>query len=85
MAHYNLALNYWHLRDYAEALRHARTARALGIVQAAGIEQALIASRGHCFRGLAEDGILPETQADADWWDRTDPGAATPPDAGGRP
>jgi tetratricopeptide (TPR) repeat protein len=42
MAHYNLSLNYWHLRDYAAALRHARIAKDLGIIQAAGVEQALM-------------------------------------------
>jgi tetratricopeptide (TPR) repeat protein len=43
MAHYNLALNYWQMRDYAAALTHARSARNLGISQAAGIEQTLMA------------------------------------------
>jgi superkiller protein 3 len=44
LAHFNLAMDYWNLRQYGRALTHARIAQEKGFRGAAGVVQALTAN-----------------------------------------
>jgi hypothetical protein len=44
LAHFNLAMTYWNLRQYAGALAHARIAEEKGLPGAARVVQALTAN-----------------------------------------